>query len=77
MRVRVDGRLREFTVRADGIVRRRFRRYVVEVKTGARATVAHRATRRQLFEYAHAFSCRAVLLVDAGRGAVRRVEFPR
>ncbi len=77
MRVRVDGVAREFTVRADAIVRRWFSRYVVEVKAGAHATVAHRATRRQLFEYAHAFSCRALLLVDADAGAIHRIEFAR
>ena len=75
VRVRIDGRREEYTVRADAIVRRWWRRYVVEIKTGASATTANRATRRQLFEYAHAFGCRRVLLVDADDGRVHRIEF--
>ena len=74
-RVRVDGTVEEYVVRADALVRRRWRRYVVEIKNGACATVAHRGTRRQLLEYACTFRCSGVLLVDAAHGRVRRVEF--
>jgi hypothetical protein len=75
VRVRVDGRTLEYDVRADALVRRWWRRYVVEIKTGGSATPANRATRRQLLEYACAFRCRGVLLVDADGGRIRRVEF--
>jgi len=75
VRVRVDGETEEYTVRADALVRRFWRRYVVEIKTGASATLAHRATRRQVFEYAAAFRCSGVLLVNADERKIRRVEF--
>ncbi|MHC4861931.1 MAG: hypothetical protein ACYTDY_17765, partial [Planctomycetota bacterium] len=52
----VDGEPREFLVRADALVRRRRRRYVAEFKGGAEsASIANRATRRQLLEYASVF----------------------
>jgi hypothetical protein len=76
-RVRVDGRERDFHVRADAIVKRGFRRYVAEFKGGAEsAAVANRATRRQLLEYSVLFDVSGVLLVDAVRGSVHRIEFP-
>ena len=73
--VRVDGGLERFVVRADAIAVRGWRRYVVEVKTGAAASVAYPPTRRQLLEYARVFRCRDLLLVDADRGRIHRVRF--
>jgi len=76
--VRVDGDPVEYRVRADAIVSRRFRRYVAEFKGGPEsAAVTNRATRRQLLEYALLFDVAGVLLVDALRGRIHRVEFPR
>ncbi|MHC4960218.1 MAG: hypothetical protein ACYTGN_17830 [Planctomycetota bacterium] len=75
VRVTVDGEMRTYAVRADALARRRLRRYVVEVKTGAAASPAHPATRRQLAEYARAFRCRRLLLVDPGRGRIMRIDF--
>jgi len=75
VRLRVDGRRVTYTIRADALVRRGLRRYLVEVKTGAAATPAHPATRRQLLEYARAFGCRRLLLVDADRARILRIEF--
>jgi hypothetical protein len=75
--LRVDGRPVEYRVRADAIVKRRFRRYVAEFKSGTEsAAVTNRATRRQLLEYALLFDVAGVLLVDANAGRVHRVEFP-
>ncbi|MEN8150886.1 MAG: hypothetical protein ABFS86_13775 [Planctomycetota bacterium] len=77
-RVRVDGNSVDYRVRADAIVRRRFRRYVAEFKGGAEsAAITNRATRRQLLEYAFLFDVAGVILVDASRGRVHRIEFPR
>lgn len=74
--VRVDGREERFLVRADAIVERRGRWYVAELKGTSRAASAlHRATRRQLLEYAVAFGVAGVLLVDAARGRVHVVGF--
>ncbi len=76
-RIRVDGAVVEYRVRADFVVRRWFRRYVAEVKGGAEsAAPGNRATRRQLMEYARVFRVAGVLLVDADAGKIHRVEFP-
>jgi len=75
--VRVDGEERTYTVRADALVRRRRRTCVAEFKGGGgSATIAHRATRRQLLEYAVLFDVDGVLLVDADAGRIHEVEFP-
>jgi hypothetical protein len=76
--VLVDGRREEYGIRADAIVRRRRRTYVAEIKAGPdSATLANRFTRRQLMEYARAFDdTDGLLLVDAHRGRIHRVEFP-
>ncbi len=74
----VDGEERTFSIRADALVRRRFRRYVAEFKGGAAAaSPANRETRRQLLEYALVFRTRGILLVDAEAGRIHLVEFPR
>ena len=76
VRVRVDGRCQEFVVRADAMVRRRRRRYVVEIKAGQKnATVADRATRRQLLEYTRVFDVDGALLVDVPAKRISRIEF--
>ena len=60
----VGQQLQEATVRADLLVQRQGRRYVVEVKTGLAADPTNIATRRQLLEYAHAYGADGVLLAD-------------
>ena len=75
LRVAVDGRIEEFEVRADLVVRRWWRRYVAEIKSGGAARLAHAPTRRQLLEYRQAFACKRLLLVDADRGRILRVSF--
>jgi len=73
----VDGATIEVTCRADLLVSRLGRRYIAEVKTGARApNPAHPQTRRQLLEYRLAFQVHGVLLVDMESAQVMRVEFP-
>lgn len=74
--VEVDGQCREFDVRADAIVSKRRRKFVAEFKTGASASVANRATRRQLLEYAVTYCADGVLLVDATRRTIVEIEFP-
>jgi len=77
VRVRVDGKREEFLVRADAMVRRRRRRYVVEIKAGQvnATTVADRATRRQLLEYTRVFDVDGALLVDIPAKKISRIEF--
>ncbi|MHC4409858.1 MAG: hypothetical protein ACYS0F_12740 [Planctomycetota bacterium] len=78
VQVEVDGRTRSFQVRGDLLVRRRKKLYLAEIKGGAEvSSVAHRATRRQLLEYACAFEVDGVLLVDMHRSEVRAVTFPQ
>lgn len=73
----VEGREVEVLSRADRLVSRRRRRFVAEIKSGARVSdPALPATRRQLIEYAHAFGVDGVVLVDMGRGRVVEVAFP-
>lgn len=62
--------------RADLVVERRGKRFVAEVKTGARApdpTIP--ATRRQLMEYARIFDVDGVLLIDMAHKRIRRIRF--
>ncbi len=76
VRLRVDGEVQVFVVRADALVARGRRRYIAELKGGpAVATVGHRGTRRQLLEYAHAFDVDGVVLVDGPGGTVEHVEW--
>ncbi|MHC4850136.1 MAG: hypothetical protein ACYTEG_17035 [Planctomycetota bacterium] len=78
VRVQVDGRAKSFRVRGDLLVRRRRRLYLAEIKGGAGvSSVANRATRRQLLEYACAFEVHGVLLVDMHRREIRAVTFPQ
>jgi hypothetical protein len=74
----VDGELRSYTVRPDGMARRGRNIYVVEVKTGSVATdPLYRDTRRQLLEYSYALPVAGVLLVDGDSETVKRIFFNR
>lgn len=71
------GRRLDVTLRADILVRRGGRRFVAEVKsTKMVADLRHGPTRRQLLEYAVAYGCDGVLLVDMHGGEVEEVRFP-
>ena len=71
-----DGVVHPIVVRADLLVSRGGRRFVAEVKTGARAPrIETAATRRQLLEYAVAYDVDGALLVDMQTGTIREVEF--
>lgn len=71
------GRRVDVTLRADILVRRGGRRFVAEVKSTAMvADLKHGPTRRQLLEYAVAYRCDGVLLVDMHGGHVEEVRFP-
>ena len=73
----VDGASVSVDVRADLLVSRGGRRFVAEVKSGPVATrLETPATRRQLLEYALAYSAHGVLLVDMERGRVHEIRVP-
>lgn len=72
----VDGVPAPFVVRADYLVERNGVRAVVEVKTGAVAQPAARATRRQVLEYGWVYGVSEVYLFDADAEVLRRIELP-
>lgn len=73
----VDGEELTRALCADYLCERDGRVLPAEVKTGAGADPASRATRRQLLEYALAYGSGTVLFVDADAGTVREVLFPQ
>ena len=75
--VEVDGQAESFLVRGDLLVRRKRKIYLAEIKGGAGSgTIAHRATRRQLLEYATLFPVAGVLLVYVPARRIQRISFP-
>ena len=75
LRLAVDGEEIAQPLAADYLCERDGRVLPAEVKTGAAAAVAARATRRQLLEYATAYRSGAALFVDADDGTVAEVSF--
>ena len=75
--VLIDGEETLFDLWIDAIAGRGGRRYVVEFKTGAAATMKHASTRLQLLEYALALPDHGLVLVDASSGCVQEIVFPR
>ncbi|MFT7579432.1 MAG: hypothetical protein ACI9MR_001096 [Myxococcota bacterium] len=74
--VSLDGHRHECGVRADALVTRDGRRWIAEIKSGPEtAKITHRATRRQLLEYAYAFECDGILLVSVPERRVQEVRF--
>ena len=75
-RMWVDGRQMAVRVRADYVVERGGKKYVVEVKTGKKATnPASTATRRQLLEYERVYNADGLLLADMEQNRLSRVWF--
>ena len=73
----VDGERLEYEVRADLLVSRGWRTYVVEVKTGKSAPNPKApGTRRQLREYAALYDADGLLLADMSAGTIHEVRFP-
>jgi len=72
----LDDEAIESYVRADYLVRRDGRTYVVEVKTGQEAPkVTTAATRRQLLEYYFAYQPDGILLLDMTHHQLQEVRF--
>ncbi|MFO7566830.1 MAG: PD-(D/E)XK nuclease family protein [Enhygromyxa sp.] len=73
----VDGERLDFEVRADLLVSRWWRTYVVEIKTGKSApNPKTSATRRQLREYAAVYEVDGLLLADMSAGELHEIRFP-
>jgi hypothetical protein len=74
----IDGAAKTIGVRADYLVAKDNRRYVVEVKTGALAPrIETPATRRQLLEYLVVFEVDGALLLDVDARSLREIAFPQ
>lgn len=75
-RMKVGGEWHEGHVRADALVSRRGRLFVVEVKTGNKAPdPTSAATRRQLLEYQQVFHPDGILLADMETELLYEVAF--
>ena len=73
----LNGKRVPFRVRADYLLKRRGRKYIVEVKTGKQSESPESpSVRRQLLEYALLFAPWPVLLVDGEKQRVYEVRFP-
>ncbi len=72
----VDGRPETNFVRADALVTKGNRIYVVDVKTGYKApNISNTATRRQLLEYYLAYNVDGVLLVNMTTEEIKKIAF--
>ncbi len=75
--ITVDGSSEQVELRADLLVEKGAKKYIVEVKTGAVApNIRTPATRRQLLEYRLAYDVDGVLLADMEKRRIHRVDFP-
>jgi len=74
--IAVDGSTERVELRADLLVEKSSKRYIVEVKTGAIApNIRTAATRRQLLEYRLAYDVDGALLVDMEKRRIHRIDF--
>ena len=71
-----DNKKVNYKIRADFIVTKGGKKFVIEVKSGEKAPDPKTpATRRQLLEYAHAYQADGVLLADMTDVVLREIEF--
>lgn len=72
----VDNKKVNYKIRADFIVTKGGKKFVIEVKSGEKAPDPKTpATRRQLLEYAHAYQADGVILADMTDVVLREIEF--
>lgn len=73
--VYVDGKPEKSTVRADFLVRKGWKKYIVEVKSGQQGTVRLPNVRRQLLEYKLVYQPDGILLLDMENRALQEIRF--
>ncbi len=73
--VYVDGEPQKSTVRADFLVRKGWKKYIVEVKTGKQGTVQQASTRRQLLEYKLVYEPDGIILLDMEHHNLQKIRF--
>lgn len=71
----VDGKRVESFIKADYLVRKDGRDFLVEVKTGKQANVRLPNVRRQLFEYQNIFQTDGILFIDMNKYDIIEVAF--
>lgn len=73
--VYVDGQPQKSKVRADFLVKRGWKKYIVEVKSGQQGTVKLPNVRRQLLEYKLVYQPDGVLLLDMEHRNLQEIRF--
>lgn len=73
--VYVDGQPEKSTVRADFLVRKGWKKYIVEVKSGQQGTVKLPNVRRQLLEYKLVYQPDGILLLDMEHRNLQEIRF--
>lgn len=73
--VYVNGEAQDSTVRADFLVRKGWKTYIVEVKSGQQGTVRQAATRRQLLEYKLVYEPDGIILLDMEHHNLQKINF--
>lgn len=71
----IDGEEKEFDIKPDFLAEKSGEEWLIEVKTGAAASPATIATRRQLREYAALFPEKRFALFDGTKKRLHEVEF--
>ncbi len=74
----LDGRNLRYHVRADFLVKKDGKEYIVEVKSGKKAPdILYTPTRRQMLEYYELFPDHDLILLDMNRKELKKVSFPK
>ena len=73
--ITIDGKPHESTIRADVLVRKGFKRYIVEVKTGQQTSPTLPNVRRQLLEYWLVYQPDGMLLLDMEKEVLKEICF--
>lgn len=73
--ITIDGKPHESTIRADILVRKGFKRYIVEVKTGQQTSPTLPNVRRQLLEYWLVYQPDGMLLLDMEKEVLKEICF--
>lgn len=73
--VEVNGERQKMTVRADYLVRKKGKTYVVEVKSGKQGDVALTHVRRQLLEYSMVYQPDGIILLDMAHHHLQEICF--
>lgn len=71
----IDNKPHDCLVRADLLVRRGWKKYIVEVKTGAQTQATLPNVRRQLLEYYLVYKPDGILLLDMEKEQLKKVNF--